>query len=83
MFEGNKSYNSPFRHVGFQDTNSRSPTKLLVTNLVPGTQYQFRVAIKSGCSELTYSDKVEASTQFDGKITFSHMSRSIMLLYCS
>ena len=70
MFEGNKSYNSSFRHVGFQDTNSRS-TKLVVTNLVPGTHYHFRVAIKSACSELKYSDKAEASTQFDGKITFS------------
>ena len=71
MFEGNKSYNSSFRHVGFQDTNSRSPTKLVVTNLVPGTHYQFQVAIKRACSELKYSDKAEASTQFDGKITFS------------
>ena len=42
----------------------------MVTNLVPGTQYQFQVAVKSGCSELTYSDKVEVSTQFDGKTTF-------------
>ena len=68
-YKGFKSYDVGFIDEGMRETNSRLPT-VLVTNLVPGTRYQFQVATKAGCNDSEYSNMEEAVTRFDGKILF-------------
>ena len=65
---GDKSYNKTFIHEGEKIARSPTKTKLKVTNLKPGTHYRFQVATNAGCGKALYSAKVEATTDFDGKL---------------
>ena len=68
-FKGTKSYNDSFLHEGEQETSKRKPTQHVVEGLVPGTEYEFEVATKAGCSEVAYSvDKASAETDVASKL---------------
>ena len=45
--------------------------QIAIDGLFPATDYEFQVATKAGCTELTYSEIVRATTLIDSKLLYS------------
>lgn len=66
-YTGTKPYDKQFGHSDVVDIDGRFQTSQKITNLVPATDYEFKVATKAGCTGLTYTDQLKITTKIDSK----------------